>query len=76
MPTIKAKTVYLNKIKQLGCYDAWLSNVKTQWGTNSFCDPDKMYDAINLQKFINWSFEWSRSPEGHDYWSRIATSPP
>lgn len=59
MPTIKVKTEYINKLKQLGIYDAWLSNVKNQWdGKYLLQNIDKINSFANL---IYYSFDWSHT---------------
>lgn len=73
MPTIKIKTVHIDKLKVLGCYDAWLSNVKAQFKgsrTGGGCRLDIWYFA-DWWAFIDWSFMWVDTPEEHDFWEII-----
>lgn len=64
MPEIKVKTEYIKKLRQLGVYDQWLTNVKAQLYMDHFSDPDRMHEAADFHAFLNWSFNWSKSPEG------------
>lgn len=64
MPSVTVKTVYIEKLKSLGCYDAWLTNIKVQYG-NEFYRPVEWHD---WKSFINWSFVWTNTPEGSGFW--------
>lgn len=64
MPSLTVKTIYIEKLKGLNCYDEWLTNVKVQYG----CDFYRPGDWIDWKSFINWSFQWLITPEGSDFW--------
>lgn len=70
MPQLKVKTIYIEKLKALGCYDKWLSNVKIQFDSDD-CQSVMWTD---WHEFINWSFSWIDTPEGHGVWDKIADS--
>lgn len=69
------KPEYLEKLKALGVYDQWLSNVKAQYAKRGeWCciEPDKMLKADSFYSLIkNYSFKWNDSPEGFDFWYRV-----
>lgn len=77
MPTFKVKTEYIEKLKQLGVYDEWLTNVKANWD-----DWNKEVGGVELMIYIfpttsfdhliHWSFNWNNSPEGMKYWREIS----
>lgn len=70
MPTLKVKTIYIDKLKALGCYDAWLSNLK-----DSKPSDFKLIHISNynfFQSFISGSFLWVSTPEGREFWSDIS----
>lgn len=73
MPQFTVKTKYIEKLKQLGVYDHWLTNVEAdhvRWDRENKIEKD--YNDFNY--FIQWSFEWSRAPEGQKFWSKITDS--
>ena len=62
MPQLKVKTEYIEKLKQLGIYDAWLANVKAD--DRDIYKLDAMYEnSANFNQFINSSFSWGKTPE-------------
>ena len=69
MPTLKVKTVYIEKLKSLGVYDAWLDNVKAQNPNDERLETT--YNSANFNQFINNSFSWGKTPEGYAYWWNI-----
>jgi hypothetical protein len=85
MPTISINRVYVDKLKQLGVYDKWVSNLKDQWCylTKCFLNPDSnghedyishCVEHIAFHLFIDYSFCWEDTPEGHTFWHDIAKS--
>lgn len=68
MPTITIKTEYVEKMKQLGCYDKWLTNVKSQFGEygHLFAEVTSFYQCISKP------LAWIHTPEGAFYWQNIA----
>lgn len=70
MPKITVKTEYIDKLKQLGVYDAWLANLKNE--TISPADEKDMYEAIDFQTLIKASFIWTDATEGFDFWAEIS----
>lgn len=72
MPKFTVKTKYIEKLKQLGVYDKWLTNVKNNhyaWDAEN-----KIEKYLDFNYFIQWSFNWSLSIEGHTYWDAVANS--
>ena len=67
MPTIKIKTVYFDKLKELDVYDQWLSNMK-----ESDTRYDIIYCAMSFSQFISVSFDWQYSKEGDAFWYDIS----
>lgn len=74
MPTLKVKTEYVDKLKALGVYDAWLTNVKSDYNDNLDFWINGMECAISWKWFIETSFSWNLAPEGFDYWENIGNS--
>lgn len=68
---IKLKSEHLAKLKQLGVYDSWLSNVKKQFSVSSYRKDTMEADSFNELLQV-CSFNWTITPEGHDFWSSIA----
>lgn len=71
MHTITIKTEYIDKLKKLGVYDAWLSNVKIQYAKYGDCFTrpfDSFYQVVCLPLM------WEDTPEGHDFWRKISNS--
>lgn len=77
MPEIKVKTEYIEKLKALGVYDKWLSNLKAQWNVKDNCSgnsdikPESFY-AYNWGNLVSWAFTWDLTPEKFDFWSNIS----
>lgn len=68
--TIKAE--YLEKLKALGVYDKWLSNVKAQYDgkyRRKTSTADSFYDLLEM-----CSFRWDKTPEGHNFWEALSNS--
>lgn len=81
MPNISVKRVYIEKLIELGLYDKWLNNIKQQWDDtdNCYLNPKSYkYNSyvkvcvvnISFKAFINYSFAWYKTPEGHHFWYR------
>lgn len=71
MPTLKVKTLYIDKLKALGVYDKWLANVKSD--KHDIYHMDTMYErSDNFNQFINNSFSWHYTPEDYNYWADIS----
>lgn len=66
MPTLKVKTVYIEKLKDLGCYDSWLDNLKKQWKDIYTVRPQTFEHLVAI------SFDWSKTTEGDVYWFEIS----
>lgn len=74
MPSLKVKTIYIEKLKALGVYDAWRSNVKEwydKYPENLAACTSNIYNAVSFERFIVESFWWGNTPEGHSYWCDI-----
>jgi hypothetical protein len=77
MPQITVKTEYILKLKQLGIYDQWFQNVKSQFGktesTNGveYVSVRAMETASNFGDFISASLFWRETVEGHEFWRTI-----
>jgi hypothetical protein len=65
MPTLKIKTEYIRRLKEMGVYDKWLYNVKDQWNDSRQQQIDL---ALTPADLINRSFTWGNSNEGHSFW--------
>lgn len=63
------KPEFLEKLKALGVYEKWLSNVKAQWG--EWRPTFTMNESDYWISFIGNSFKWSDTPEGASYWDII-----
>ena len=50
------------KLKGMGLLEMFLKNSKTS---------DPVAEYTNLSGALSQAFTWSRSPEGHDFWSYI-----
>jgi hypothetical protein len=69
MPQLTIKTEYVQKLKELGVYDQWLENVKSQFATTK---KTITFNESTFRAMISCSFSWSRSPEGHSFWADIS----
>jgi hypothetical protein len=67
---IRVKPEFLEKLKELGVYDKWLTNVKAPRRGN-WKPTFNMEDSPMWASFIGNSFDWSDTPEGVSYWSLI-----
>lgn len=78
MPELKIKTEYVNKLKKLGVYDKWFSNLKAQWtgdrsGNAATVEDLEAYSYNgNWSNLISRSFIFSNTPEKALFWSNIA----
>ena len=85
MPKIKIRNVYIKKLKELGVYDEWLSEVKRQFDIiggmdNCGLNPKSKwheeylkccYDNYNWEEFIVYSMSTSLTTLGWSYWDKI-----
>lgn len=70
MPQLTIKQAYVDILKREGAYDAWLENLKEQW------DEDLQYDLekrTSLYSLLHASLVWGDTPQGHTYWSKLAS---
>lgn len=74
MPTLKVKTVYIEKLKALGVYDAWMTNVKADYSNNIGFFINGMENAGSWWGFLSASFAWTLSMEGDSFWREISNS--
>jgi hypothetical protein len=69
MPHITIKTEYVQKLKELGVYDQWLGNIKTQWNERAKIRFSEMQqNTYSWAHLISQSFVWSSSNEGLKFW--------
>lgn len=71
MPTLTIKTEYVERLKQLGVYDAWLVNVKDNWDMVED-RAGMLKDCYSFHTVISWAFTWSESVEGYTFWRDIS----
>lgn len=69
---IKLKPEYIEKLKELGVYDKWLSNLKAQSDSLTPTDIEGIERTMHFSSVLIRAFEFSTTPEGRDYWSVIA----
>lgn len=69
MPQLTIKTVYIEKLKQLGCYDAWFANTKAAGRHDS-----DLLTSPDFRRLIGGSFDWASSVEGWEFWNKIRNS--
>lgn len=75
MPTLKVKTIYVDKLKALGIYDHWIVNVKRwcdKYPENAVSYQSNLYNVESFQRFIASSFSWSETIQGVVYWQDIS----
>ncbi len=84
MPNVRIKKYHLDKLKELGVYELWMSNVSKQWENHQSCwiNPSSyrydMYEeklnrnVITFERFICYSFSWSNTDEGRGFWGDIS----
>jgi hypothetical protein len=67
------KPEFLEKLKKLGVYEKWLSNVKAQWNEWGvlYCDYGIM--SKSWYDFIYYSFHWRTALDGRAYWYNVAS---
>jgi hypothetical protein len=70
MPSLKIKPEYANKLRELGIYNRYVSEVKNQW--HSYGIDRNISTAVSWYTFIDNSFMWSESRDGFNYWNVIA----
>lgn len=73
MSQITVKTEYIEKLKALGVYDAWLANVKAQYNKyggvfTTTGEVGSFYDLIDRPLL------WQDTKEGVVFWKKIANS--
>lgn len=71
MPTLTIKTESIEKLKSLGVYEKWLSNVKAQWGTYEQTQQITSNYRTALYDLLLYAFKWDITPEGNDYWAHL-----
>lgn len=74
MPKLKVKTEYIEKLKALGVYEKWLSNVKIQWDTEDCWLRERKTKIDFFSDLINYSFRYQDTPEGQTFWYTISES--
>lgn len=70
MYQVTVPTKHIEKMKALGCYDAWFTNVKSNMTEKT--RTTRSYSNKSWYTLIIGSFSWAKSPEGCEYWSKIA----
>lgn len=73
MPTLKVKPEFVTKLKALGCYDVWRANLIAQWHTATDVTSigktiDELQICSRVDFLINYSFCFSDTPEGTEFW--------
>jgi hypothetical protein len=68
------KPEFLEKLKYLGVYELWLTNVKAHTFNSTSDYISRITNAQSFQSFIDWSFKRSLTPEGFGFWERISRS--
>ena len=83
MPKLIVPTVYIDKLKAIDEYDAWLAGIKLRWN-HSDCLLNPVYGGpVNFRlrgdtsfcSFIIGSFNWPAVPSSHTEWATIAQMP-
>lgn len=69
MPTLKIKTIYIERLKAFGVYDQWLANIKALNPNDSKIEYIQKSDSFST--LINRSFSWQDTTEGADFWLEI-----
>lgn len=69
MPKLIVKTIYIEKLKALSCYNAWLANTKAAGRHDS-----DLLDLPDFKRLIGGSFDWEHSPEGWEFWNKLRNS--
>lgn len=72
MPKVTVPTCHIEKLKQLGIYDQWLSNIKTR--VKDLKQHCRNLSGTSWKTFISGSFIWDCTPEGGDFWQKIENS--
>jgi hypothetical protein len=60
----------VKRLKKLGEYDKWRHNIDDQMTQESF-KGFKSNDFSSFNQFIDYSFTWEDTFEGHEYWESI-----
>lgn len=66
------KTEYVTKLKKLGCYDKWCTNVEAYRHDKYVLE--YMKDVDSFLDLMLSSFNWNNTPEGNEFWKEIANS--
>jgi hypothetical protein len=75
MHRLIVKTKYVEKLKALGAYDAWVCNVKRSVGARPNDNRlNRIATANTFYSLMVSSFLWSGTPEGASYWAGISQS--
>lgn len=69
MPSLKIKTVYIERLKAFGVYDQWLANIKAENPNDSKIE--HIQKSVSFSTLINRSFIWQDTPEGDEFWLDI-----
>ena len=62
------KKAFLRFIKEKGVYSGYVRNIK-----NNNKTLEKVIKNSGVQNLIQGAFIWSKTPEGHYYWSDLST---
>lgn len=70
-------TQYITKFKQLlqsygdNCLEKFIENIKTQRQNYIRDNGVAKFISFNISDVINRAFQWSETPEEHNYWSNL-----
>ena len=77
---VKGKKQFIRFLKEKGIYAAYRRNfeltyIKT-WHNNLYLkivnEGKSFFDVVPCSLYINHSFHWESSPEGHNFWARLS----
>ena len=72
--TIVFKKEFEDKLKELKIKTKFVKNVKDYCKRNYYDLQYHLHDLnekVHWRSFVDFAFTWSRTPEGHNYWSGI-----
>lgn len=74
------KKYFLRYLKECGAYTAYLRNIRSTKYPNFYkqhypsCTFESAAKNNGMQSMISLLFVWSKTPEGHEFWSNINKS--
>ena len=75
MNKIVIKTAYIQELRTRELFQIWLDNVKTDTVRRGHIKLNQVPDTPTFRALIIGSFNWELTPEGFEFWDKVAHKP-